>query len=183
MLFRLLMAAFLLLLSACSSISIPPYAKDKTLVVVPKKNVNSSSEQWSRTYYFTLKSLDNEEAGVIDVWLSNDSNEYLVLSDIPEGNYEIQAMKWRVASGWRATQSMDEGHPLELTFTVKAGQATIVPYLFSIKQESRGTGTSSYFRLDPMGELATQALKMELSTHEGVSKWLNNHKAMTSSSI
>lgn len=137
---------FSLLLSACSSLDIPPPSEARTLLVIAKSTQNKSFDSWARRYSIELEKLDGQSAGnITEVWFDNNRETFALESELEPGRYSVNRLKWISAAGWRFTQAMGEGYPIEQEFQLREGQLTLLPIEFSIKQTDNGSGILSQF--------------------------------------
>lgn len=171
--------AFLILLSGCAVKGIPKYNQESTVLIIPKSAHNKSSEQWVRRYELELSS----GGQTYDLWIDNGDSGYQIFDELPSGHYVIESIKWKIATGWRAKRSMDEGLKVEIPFELKPGAVTIAPIVLDYEQTDSGSSIMSSYGYFFTEDQQYSDIKADLEKLKEGRIWLENSSFPMSETI
>lgn len=167
---RVFVVLWITFLSGCAVNTLPEFSESKAVLLIPKILSNSSSETWLRRYRLTFVSSTDE----YDIWIDNGADDFQIVDDIPVGSYTLKSIKWKVASGWRAHHSMDEGLVLDIPVVLRAGSLTLLPGKLLLSQYDRGSTVYSQYGLRPLSDEDHSNIIEALNAEQRNAKWVKS---------
>ncbi len=139
----------LVVLSGCATTQLPANTGSNTVLVIPKSVKNETSDRWARRYrlviskYQDITDKSSKIKVVKEVDLSRDDNTYLLIDDLPPGNYAIDEIAKNLNSGWRSRGAkLDNRFKVFYPFTLKEGEVALLNNRVTVRQYRGSKGTS-----------------------------------------
>lgn len=172
----LLAAVITLTLAGCKTVLPNPATSDSTLVLAPfaADTAAKSSGAWMYEYV-----LNHDRTQTIRFNPLRVRGLFSVVSDLPEGEYTVTGLQ-SVANSKGRMRAIGEGehYPFDkseyVSFTVKSGEITVVPAIFTMKKVKENREVSYiYPDYSPLDDIEFEEFQAEVKKLEGYDSWVN----------
>lgn len=171
-----LTAVIALTLAGCKTILPSPTSSDSTLVLAPFAADAKAKTSGVWMYEYVLNGDLEQTVRFNPVRITG---SFSIVTDLAEGEYTVTGLK-SVANSKGRTRAIGESkhYPFEkeqyVSFTVKAGDITVIPAIFTMTVEKENR-EMSYIRPNytPLNNDELQEFKTEVESLKGYENWTN----------
>jgi len=168
------------MLFGCASPQLPKNNGDNAVLIIPKSNVNSTTEQWSCRYSLVISQSMNSSGeyerieGIRTISIDNNNSSYILIDDLPSGNYKIDKIIRTWSPQWRSVGVSNNNYTeTNIPFRMVKGRATILGKLIDIKQfdGSFGSGVSVSSEVVELPSVLEASILHELKAGKEFRNW------------
>jgi len=168
------------MLCGCASTQLPKNNGNNAVLIIPKSNVNSTSEEWACRYKLAISQLMNSSGeyekieGMKTISIDNDASSYILVDDLPSGNYKIDKVIRQWNPKWRGVGvSYANYTETNIPFRMVKGRATILGKLVKVQQfdGSFGSGVSVSSEIVKLPSLLENSIVHELKAGKEFNNW------------
>jgi hypothetical protein len=153
-------------LVACATTRFPKIQDKSSTVLVVKKNYVKPADVRSNYFVDYRLVFDNNRYIVV-----TSSGDYTIIKNLPPGDYRIVKRQSIYKKAWAG-----RGHDsnLDIRFSLKPGEITILPYQVTFALKKTRTGVSQSFSVQRISDSSYGDIVEELRRYENFNDWKTN---------